>query len=289
MGYNIAKLDHHPILLVQLGGDIGREDIRAVLLGSIEHFQRMSGVACLLFDLERVTAIDTERFVHGLHVFERTSPTFKSDAPILLAFAGANGITGQINTLLESKGMAVPSFKSVPAALTYLELKVDNTNVSQSLTHEDTDEIETMHFNSSQLHQPKADHTAEAGSETFPTSGLLRVKHIETERSVIVIPNQETLVGRRCKGEAKPDIDLSMWGAYHYGVSRRHALIIRQSNTLGFVDLDSANGTFVNGTRLQPQTEAVLRDGDQIHFGRLAVRIYFEDTLQGGWNDSQEQ
>ena len=285
MGFKVEKLAQHPIVILQLKGDIERDDIRAMLLGSIEHFQRMCGVACLLFDLSCVEALDAERFAHSLQVFQRTSPTFKNDAPILLAFAGVNGITEQINALLERTGLTVPNFQSVPAALTYLELKVDNTNVSQSLANQDTGKVETLHLTGFPQDQPETPYTAKAGSEVFPASGLLRVRHIETGRSIVVIPNEEVLIGRRSQGEVKPNIDLTMWGAFQHGVSRRHALITRNRDRLKIIDLASANGTFLNGEQLEPQTEVMLRDGDEIRFSRLAVHIYFEDTLQGDWNN----
>ncbi|MFB0507922.1 MAG: adenylate/guanylate cyclase domain-containing protein, partial [Thermodesulfobacteriota bacterium] len=56
-------------------------------------------------------------------------------------------------------------------------------------------------------------------------------------------------------------------------VSRKHAQIVREKKGLTIVDLDSHNGTFVNGTRIK---EAILRDGDEILIG--GTLIHYEET-----------
>jgi hypothetical protein len=60
------------------------------------------------------------------------------------------------------------------------------------------------------------------------------------------------------------------------GVSRRQALLVRQPDgTLILRDLNSANGTQVNGADIVSGADVALRDGDTIAVGawtRLAVR-----------------
>ena len=61
-------------------------------------------------------------------------------------------------------------------------------------------------------------------------------------------------------------------------VSRRHAKV--HSSSLGFVvtDLESTNGLFVNGERVE---QHVLRDGDRIQFGTSTViKFVFQDELE---------
>jgi pSer/pThr/pTyr-binding forkhead associated (FHA) protein len=52
--------------------------------------------------------------------------------------------------------------------------------------------------------------------------------------------------------------------------SRRHARVEPRQGTYLLIDLDSANGTFVNGQRVQ---QHALRDGDEIRIG--STRIMF--------------
>jgi len=56
------------------------------------------------------------------------------------------------------------------------------------------------------------------------------------------------------------------------GVSRRHALVVQRAGAVLILDDRSANGTWVNGVRVQ---QAELHDGDAIALGR-AVLVYRE-------------
>lgn len=52
------------------------------------------------------------------------------------------------------------------------------------------------------------------------------------------------------------------------GVSRKHARFVREDTTYVLEDLNSANGTFVQGERI---TRRILKDGDQIQLGPSAI------------------
>ena len=69
------------------------------------------------------------------------------------------------------------------------------------------------------------------------------------------------------------------------GVSRQHASLRYDGKSMWVTDLDSRNGTFVNGTRL---TEAVqLKDGDKIQVGRTTVlRFAYHDALDDSFHES---
>ncbi len=54
-------------------------------------------------------------------------------------------------------------------------------------------------------------------------------------------------------------------------ISRAHAMIGFKGSKLFVQDLDSTNGTLVNGSR-EHQTE--LSDGDEVRMGRLVLRIW---------------
>jgi pSer/pThr/pTyr-binding forkhead associated (FHA) protein len=62
-----------------------------------------------------------------------------------------------------------------------------------------------------------------------------------------------------------PDSDIvAPWPS----VSRRHAALIGADGRALLVDRGSSNGTFVGGARLVPDVTHLLRDGDEIRFGR---------------------
>ncbi len=52
-------------------------------------------------------------------------------------------------------------------------------------------------------------------------------------------------------------------------VSRIHARFDKQGNTILLTDLNSTNGTFKNGLRMQPQETVEIEPGDEIRFGKL--------------------
>jgi hypothetical protein len=82
------------------------------------------------------------------------------------------------------------------------------------------------------------------------------------------------LIGRADPTSSRqPDVDLNPYDAVELGVSRRHAKIERNGNILSLIDLNSSNGTFVNGRRLASGQGYILRDGDEIRIGKLVMVI----------------
>lgn len=59
----------------------------------------------------------------------------------------------------------------------------------------------------------------------------------------------------------------------HPAVSRFHARITRHDDSTVLEDLESANGTFVNGERIFPGTSYYLRPGDTIHIGPIKLLL----------------
>ncbi|MDX1994234.1 MAG: FHA domain-containing protein [bacterium] len=70
-----------------------------------------------------------------------------------------------------------------------------------------------------------------------------------------------------------PDIDLAEHSAQERGVSRRHAVLVRHKGLVQIIDLDSVNGTFINGKRLTPQIPYNLNSGDKLSLANLDVFI----------------
>ena len=52
-------------------------------------------------------------------------------------------------------------------------------------------------------------------------------------------------------------------------ISRRHVKFSREGNRICMTDLNSTNGTFKNGLRLEPNTSEILEPGDEIRLGKL--------------------
>ncbi len=91
--------------------------------------------------------------------------------------------------------------------------------------------------------------------------------------ATIELCHDKTLLGRASPQDGiTPDIDLSAYPGSE-SVSRRHAVIIRDGNTVVIEDLGSSNGTFVNGRKLSQGLQKTLEDNDEICLGNLSFRF----------------
>ncbi|HLL24015.1 MAG TPA: GGDEF domain-containing protein [Kofleriaceae bacterium] len=69
------------------------------------------------------------------------------------------------------------------------------------------------------------------------------------------------------------------------GVSRHHARIRQDSNGLVLEDMESRNGTYLNGTRVSETSP--LREGDKIQVGRTTVlRFAYHDELDESFHEN---
>jgi pSer/pThr/pTyr-binding forkhead associated (FHA) protein len=92
--------------------------------------------------------------------------------------------------------------------------------------------------------------------------------------------NHELLIGRS-EGPDSTFIgcDLSHLKGEDMGVSRRHALLRDEGDHVSLTDLNSSNGTFINGRRLGPGAAETVKDGDKVNFGSLSARVTITDSL----------
>jgi pSer/pThr/pTyr-binding forkhead associated (FHA) protein len=72
------------------------------------------------------------------------------------------------------------------------------------------------------------------------------------------------------------DIDLSPFEAQDLGVSRKHVRIDARKEPPTVVDLGSANGTFINGEKLEAEKPEPIESGDELRLGRLVMRLYYK-------------
>jgi len=97
---------------------------------------------------------------------------------------------------------------------------------------------------------------------------------LDTGQVLPLSARNEFTLGRISEGQPiMPDVDLSPYQAYAGGVSRLHAVIKQDGGRIVLMDLGSANGTYINGKRLQPNVEQVLNHGDIVALGKLKIQI----------------
>ena len=110
------------------------------------------------------------------------------------------------------------------------------------------------------------------------TVGL--VLRCETGRligSQLSVTRETTLIGRHDGVEGiRVDLDLTELeaGEARTSISRRHAEILRTPEGWCVVDLNSANGTQVDGARLRPGQPQALMPGCRLTLGRLEFRVH---------------
>ncbi len=93
----------------------------------------------------------------------------------------------------------------------------------------------------------------------------------------VIFEKPDMVIGRS-HGDSSPEVDLNPYGGLDAGVSRRHALLRQQNDTIVLIDLGSANHTYLNGQHIIPNEPRILRDGDELRLGRLVMRATFEDV-----------
>ncbi len=74
-----------------------------------------------------------------------------------------------------------------------------------------------------------------------------------------------------------PDVDLTGEDGREGGVSRRHCRICIDQGRLCVEDLGSANGTRLNGERIEPHLRHTLDSGDELQLGRVKLRVLIRD------------
>lgn len=101
---------------------------------------------------------------------------------------------------------------------------------------------------------------------------------IDNDEIIHVEGEDEFTLGRSTKGQTIiPDIDLSPYQAYESGVSRLHANINIGISGVALKDLGSANGTRLNGLRIEPHQEQPLKNGDILTFGKLKIQVLIHE------------
>ncbi len=73
----------------------------------------------------------------------------------------------------------------------------------------------------------------------------------------------------------KPDLDLAEMQGMEQGVSRKHGTLRFDQGRLLYTDMNSSNGSRINGEKLRPEIPVVLNDGDELCLGRMVFRVYF--------------
>lgn len=105
------------------------------------------------------------------------------------------------------------------------------------------------------------------------------IHFVDTGQIMNLEMGKEYTIGRKHKSQSViPDIDLSLFNAYDWGISRLHASITSRQDSVSITDIGSSNGTWVNGKRIPANQPAQLKHGDIFYLGKLKIQLLNYDS-----------
>ncbi|WP_243902867.1 FHA domain-containing protein [Aetokthonos hydrillicola] len=109
----------------------------------------------------------------------------------------------------------------------------------------------------------------------------LELVHVQTNTCFELPPDLAVIRIGKLNEQIPPDIDVSNLPDTDV-VSRIHAEIVLEASTYYLADLGSANGTFLNNTRLEPNKRYPIELGDRIDLGKEAKVAFIFQQRQNG-------
>lgn len=135
------------------------------------------------------------------------------------------------------------------------------------------------------LQEVQANHKKIKASEIVPADILeqkmdrspdITLHFLLAQEKITLDVSQSQTIGRsHAKNPEYDGLDLASFDALEHGVSRKHATVSLEQGNFILRDLGSLNGTFLNGVRLSPKYDYILRHGDIVTLGRLDIRVTF--------------
>jgi len=115
-------------------------------------------------------------------------------------------------------------------------------------------------------------------NEAAVPPGAIAVYIEDASDPAFVSSDEEFVIGRKKEETSETFLDLSIFGGYHLGISRRHALIRRVESGYELIDLCSTNRTWLNGEQLIPNQAYPLASGSQLRLARMRFFILYRSV-----------
>lgn len=113
------------------------------------------------------------------------------------------------------------------------------------------------------------------------TPWLVVLQAVHTDNTIEAMVHGALMLGRGITTDKFHQIDLTTVEGHRFGVSRQHAVLHVKNNHLMVRDLDSSNGTYLNGYRLAARVDAPVRAGDMLELGKLRFRVVIASRSAG--------
>jgi len=98
----------------------------------------------------------------------------------------------------------------------------------------------------------------------------LSVQHKKANVKTVVL-HSDAVIGR------SKDCNLRLASGQ---ISRKHCQLLIDDERVAIRDLGSSNGTYLNGNKLEPNTETLLSTGDEISVGSVSFKVEYEDPAE---------
>jgi hypothetical protein len=103
--------------------------------------------------------------------------------------------------------------------------------------------------------------------------GGIAVFLLDNPKPIATLTVDEFILGRQMEGSLEEIVDLTPYGAFAGGVSRRHAMVRRKKNGFEIIDLDSTNGSWLNEKRMTPTKAYPLPNGAMVRLGQIRLQV----------------
>jgi capsular exopolysaccharide synthesis family protein len=102
------------------------------------------------------------------------------------------------------------------------------------------------------------------------------VLFVDEDNPISMMVNERITLGRHTDvSDMETHVDLDEFGAFDAGVSRIHTAIYRKGSGFYIEDLNSSNGTFLEGVRLEAGRLYRLPSGSVLQLGEMPLRAYY--------------
>lgn len=276
MAYTIETLPGDPVIKAAVWGPLDTTQLMTLFRDSIAACEKVNGPACYILDFGNQGGLKFQQGDNIIQLFLEGFRRILETGLVFCALVSQDKHVIHIIQSIEMQGVFIPLFSDWQEAYSYLNLKLNSVYLKQSLNIRDTQDLEqTGTLEMAISYEPRSLNSLE--TDHFIAGSVLRLEALGLDKSLLIFPEKGVILGRRDVQGEKPDIDLSLWAAYHLGVSRRHAQLTVVDEKLYLFDLSSANGTFLNGEMLIANHAYLIHHHDEVMLGRLAIQFFFEN------------
>ncbi|MDH3944008.1 MAG: FHA domain-containing serine/threonine-protein kinase [Anaerolineae bacterium] len=118
----------------------------------------------------------------------------------------------------------------------------------------------------------ESDLPAGALSPTISQSAQISIHFMDTGQIMYLERGREYTLGRTYQKDV-PDIDLTPFKGYEWGISRSHAKLVLENDMVAIEDLGSSNGTWYAGKKIQSHQPLYLQHADVVKLGKLKLQV----------------